>query len=115
MLKKAYPASTWNEISEFMGNKNPKQCRERYARLTTTPTKKNRWTKEEADMLLELHDNVFKENPEPWEEIASLMDGKTAEACRRKWFLLASEDDKLKYQKGPAHFGSRKRKRHQMA
>lgn len=78
---------TWKEISFFMVTRSPRQCRERYKNYLSKNVNHEEWTEEEDQMIMKL----YKEQGKKWNYIASLLKGRTSNAVRNRWFILAKK------------------------
>ncbi|GAB4846774.1 hypothetical protein Ancab_025782 [Ancistrocladus abbreviatus] len=71
----------WSKIGMEMGNRAGKQCRERWYNYLQPNIKKEAWTEEEVQTLIQLH----KVYGNKWAEIARVMPGRTENSIKNIW------------------------------
>ena len=72
----------WKEISQKMGNKTPKQCRDRYMSYLKPGITNQKWTKEE-DLLLVQKMLTFGKR---WTLISSFFPGRGMNNVKNRWY-----------------------------
>ncbi|OHT05741.1 Myb-like DNA-binding domain containing protein [Tritrichomonas foetus] len=72
---------SWNKISEALGTRTPRQCRERWRHYLKPVIKPTSWTQEE-DQLLEMK---FNELGPKWSIIAPFLPGRTEVNVKNRW------------------------------
>ena len=70
---KTYGAQNWSKIAEFLPGRIGKQCRERWHNHLNPAIKKYKWTDEEDQKILALHQKYGNK----WSEIAKHLMGRT--------------------------------------
>lgn len=89
-LVKKFGAKDWINISALMETRNPRQCRERWKNYLNPELRKDEWTKEEDELLLEKH-NEFGGK---WNKIAKFFSNRSDNGLRNRWMLLARRKQK---------------------
>lgn len=74
----------WRLISELIGTRSPRQCRERWKHYLLPYIEKNPWTEQEDLVLRRLHD-IFGHK---WAKIALGLPGRTDVNVKNRWALL---------------------------
>ena len=85
----------WSWIASQMPNRNPRQCRERWANYLNPNLHKGEWTEEEDNIILEKK-NVHGQK---WSIIASYLNGRSGNDVRNRWLMLMRHSQKKKNQK----------------
>ena len=80
----------WRIISELMGNKNAKQCMQKYQNSVKIK-KKGNWSQEEDDLLTEW---VEKNGPTKWTQCAKYIQGRGGKQCRERWINTLNPQSK---------------------
>jgi hypothetical protein len=75
---------SWTVISKEMGDRNPRQCKERWETYLNPDINNNPWTKEEDQLLLQKQ----KEIGSKWVIISQFFDRRTDAAVKNRWQLL---------------------------
>lgn len=71
----------WAKLAIILHGRTGKQCRERYKNHLDQSVKHSQWSKEEDDLLIELH-NKFGNK---WTKISSFFDGRTDNCIKNRW------------------------------
>ena len=79
-----YGDRNWRFISSLMGNRSPRQCRERWENYINPYLNKAPWTEEE-DRLLE---EKIKEYGQKWRTIVSYFHGRSKNSLKNRWFNI---------------------------
>lgn len=90
-----YGAKDWIHISQLMGTRNPRQCRERWNNYVNPALRTDPWTAEE-DMLL---DQKIAEFGPKWNKIAKFFRNRSDNSIRNRWMMMARH--RAKHQKSP--------------
>jgi hypothetical protein len=75
------PLLSWNQIANYIPEKNGKQCRERYHHFISANVSHSPWTSEE-DFLLSQCYYVYGSN---WSKISKLFPGRTNQDVKNRW------------------------------
>ena len=84
----------WSWIASQMPNRNPRQCRERWANYLDPNLHKGAWTDEEDQIILEKK----KIHGQKWSVIASFLKGRSGNDVRNRWLMIMRHNGKV--QKG---------------
>ena len=71
----------WAKLALMLHGRTGKQCRERYKNHLDQSVKHSQWTKEEDDLLIELHGKFGNK----WTKISSFFDGRTDNCIKNRW------------------------------
>lgn len=84
------PENSWQTISDILGTKTAKQCRDRWVNYINPSLKHDCWTIDEEILLLEL----FEEFGSSWSTIDRLMPNRSRNDIRYKWMKLTKNDER---------------------
>jgi hypothetical protein len=80
-LIKLHGLDDWCLISNYMEDRNGKQCRERYCNHLDPTIKKDPWTPEEDVILEQMHNKYGNK----WSEIARYLPGRSDNSVKNRW------------------------------
>jgi hypothetical protein len=83
-LVNQYGTGNWDKVAEFMPDRSPRQCRERWTNYANPDLSHDPWTAEEDDLLLQ----KFEEFRPKWHTIALFFKNRSRNACRNRWQQL---------------------------
>jgi hypothetical protein len=75
------PLTDWKAISNKMGKRTPKQCRERWNLFLRSDLKKTPFTTEEDWVIIEKQ----KEYGNSWSFISTFLEGRSATCIKNRW------------------------------
>ena len=88
----------WAWIASQMPNRNPRQCRERWANYLDPNLHKGAWTEEEDQIILEKK----KIHGQKWSVIASFLKGRSGNDVRNRWLMIMRHNGKTQQLKNKA-------------
>lgn len=83
-LVQMYGEKNWNLIAHFMGNRNARQCRDRYTRYLSPDLNKKPWSPEEDALLI----SKFHEIGPKWVKMSKFFDNRTDYSLKNRWNVL---------------------------
>lgn len=83
-LVKTYGESNWETIANIMGNRNIRQCKERYMKYLSPDINRCPFTEEEDNILIEKY-NAFGPR---WVKISKFFNNRTDAALKNRWNVL---------------------------
>lgn len=90
-LVKEHGSKDWIKISHLMnGKRNPRQCRERYKNYINPELRKDNWTKEEDELLIQ----KYNEYGGKWNKIAKYFVNRSDNHLRNRWMMIARHQAK---------------------
>jgi hypothetical protein len=84
-LVRQFGAKNWMKIAAVLGNRNPRQCRERYNNYLDPHLRQGAWTREEDELLL----LKYAEYGCKWNKIGKFFVNRSDIALRNRYQLLA--------------------------
>lgn len=82
--------TNWNAISEKMGNRNARQCKERWTNYLSPNVIMKPWTSEEDEFLK----NKLAEFGPKWVKISTYFQNRTDIQLKNRWFVLMRKEVK---------------------
>ncbi|OHS93755.1 Myb proto-oncogene protein [Tritrichomonas foetus] len=76
------PFPGWDEISQKMGTRTARQCRERWMSYLSPDIRVEKWTQEEDQILIELVEKYGNK----WIQIAAHFDGRSNSDVKNRWY-----------------------------
>ena len=89
-LIQKYGAGDWLNISQMMGTRNPRQCRERWNNYLNPQLRVDPWTIEEDQLLV----MKYQELGPHWAKIARCFMHRSDNSVRNRWQLLLRQSAK---------------------
>lgn len=83
-LVKKFGENNWYTIAECMGNRNERQCRERWRKYLDPAISKEPWTPEEDELLI----NLYKSIPGKWMKMSKFFYQRTDASLKNRWSVL---------------------------
>ena len=83
-------AKDWIKIASLIGTRNARQCRERYKNYINPSLRKDNWTKEEDELLLE----KYQQYGGKWNKISKFFVNRSDNHLRNRWMMLARHQAK---------------------
>lgn len=84
-LVKEIGTKNWVKISQLMGTRNPRQCRERWSNYINPELRKDPWTEEE-DRILE---EKYAEFGPKWNKLAKFFNNRGDNNIRNRWMMIS--------------------------
>jgi hypothetical protein len=87
------PILNWRVIANFMGNRSPRQCRERYKNYLAPTVRVDPWSPEEETLLLE----KFREMGPKWAQMTEFFPDRTAVSIKNHYAKISqhrTEDER---------------------
>lgn len=81
----------WQEVAQMMGDRNARQCKERWENYLSPDINRDPWTQEEDDLLIEKQ----KEIGSRWVTIAKFFNHRTDAAVKNRFQMLERKQRKL--------------------
>jgi myb proto-oncogene protein len=73
---------SWEDVAEKIPERSQKQCRDRWLNYLAPWIKKEDWTKEEDDIIIQ---NV-QQNGTKWSKLTKLIPGRTDNGIKNRWY-----------------------------
>ena len=80
-----YGSQNWGTLAKYVPGRTGKQCRERWLVGLDPSIKKDSWTKEEDDKLVELQEKFGNK----WSKFIPYLSGRSSSAIKNRWSLLS--------------------------
>ncbi|KAH0795990.1 Myb-like DNA-binding domain containing protein [Histomonas meleagridis] len=75
----------WIQISQLMGTRNPRQCRERWNNYINPDLRKDPWTPEEDKILEEKYAEIGPK----WNKLARFFENRSDNSIRNRWMMIS--------------------------
>ena len=82
---------SWRKVSEAMGNRNPRQCRERWTYYLDPKLNNQPFTEDEDRLLIDVVDRLGQH----WRLVNSYFINRTDAMCKNRWFVLQRKEKKI--------------------
>ena len=99
-LVRFYGEGKWDLISKAMGNRNERQCKERWTKYLSPDINNSPWTIDEELLLVSL----YKQFGGKWVKMSKFFNNRTDAALKNRWGVIARRDKlkkKSKYDERP--------------
>ena len=83
-LVRKYGDQDWKKISKEMGNRNARQCRERWKNYIAPTVRKDEWTQEEDELLMRKYRAIGPH----WSQFRLHYKGRSVNDIRNRWLKL---------------------------
>lgn len=90
MLVLTHGTSNWSLISKLMGNRNHRQCRERWKNYINPALRNDPWTLEEDQLLVD----KYAEYGSKWNKISKFFVNRSDNNIRNRWQMLLRQWEK---------------------
>jgi hypothetical protein len=100
---KEHGSSDWKKISDLMGNRTPRQCKDRWNHYLNPNLKTSYWIQDEDDLLIE---KVNQYGPR-WIFLSQFFQGRTDTMCKNRWKLLNRKIQKNFKLKNPSKIANK--------
>ena len=94
-LVSVYGTNSWSTIASLMGNRNHRQCRERWKNYVDPSLKNEPWTYEEDHLLVE----KYAELGPKWNKISKFFSSRSDNSIRNRWQLIIRQWERQNRQK----------------
>jgi hypothetical protein len=99
-LVNEFGTKNWDPISKLMGNRNERQCKERWEKYLSPTVNQGAWSKEEDECLIQLEKSFGRK----WVKISSIFLNRTDVACKNRWNSLMQQQTWQKSTVSDEHF-----------
>ena len=94
----------WNKIAKLMGDRNGRQCRERWNNYINPNLRNDAWTPDEVKLLIQ----KYEEFGPRWNRIAKAFNNRSTNNVKNKWLTMKRREERL-------HFAERAEERRAQA
>lgn len=81
----------WNKIAKLMGDRNGRQCRERWNNYINPNLRNDAWTAEEVKLLIQ----KYEEFGPRWNRIAKAFNNRSTNNVKNKWLTMKRREERL--------------------
>ena len=83
---------SWTQVAKAMGDRNPRQCKERWENYLNPAINTSPWTQEEDDLLIQKQLEIGSK----WVTIAHFFNHRTDAQVKNRWQMLARKMKKMR-------------------
>lgn len=81
----------WNKIAKLMGDRNGRQCRERWNNYINPNLRTDAWTQDEIQLLMQ----KYEEFGPRWNRIAKAFNNRSTNNVKNKWLTMKRREERL--------------------
>lgn len=82
--------SDWVKIATEMGNRNPRQCRDRWNNYLSPSVRLDKWSQEDDILLMQRVNDIGNS----WYTLAKLFPGRSVNNVRNRWLVLTRASER---------------------
>lgn len=95
MIVEQFGEGDWVLVSQHMGNRNPRQCKERWQNYLSPKVCKDPWSPEEDAQLIKLHSELGSK----WVKISRFFKNRTDNNIKNRWLVLQRQKKNMEMSK----------------